>query len=189
MVSPRFARDRVHDTGSGAEVLRHIHLAPETKFAIDDTIALRTTWSLDATLTPRTGYAVFADTSIHDKYHQSLKGNPATGYRTTGFAPAVNYMYGHLVVERLGLRSLSVQHINVDTLVAVIAPVPDSLESYVARTPGWASDSIWTLLMRGATTQRIPVTNVMDRAALTNVRLPVSNALRAKAPCLCREDQ
>jgi uncharacterized protein YfaS (alpha-2-macroglobulin family) len=169
---------------SGAEVMRNIHLLPATPFSVNDTLAESATWTLDARLTPRVAYAIYADTAIRDIYHQSLRGNPAAGYRTTGYAPSINYPYGHLLVERIGMQSLSVQHINVDTLIVTIAPIPAALEPKVVSRFGWATDTVWTALMRNATTKRIAVHGDVDRAMLTNVHLPVPDARRANAPTL-----
>jgi alpha-2-macroglobulin len=169
---------------SGAEVMRHVHLIPDAPFTLRDTLGESTSWTLEARLAPRVGYAVVADTTIRDIFGQPLLGNPAAGVRTTGYPSSINHAYGHLLVERVGYRTLSVQHVNVDTLVAVIAGIPDSLEPRVLSRFGWANDSVWAALARTAATQRIPVRAPRDRAVLTNVHLPVPSARRAGDPLL-----
>ena len=168
----------------GAEVLRRVKLVPEAKFAVHDTASESTTWVLDARLKPHVTYAVVADTAIHDVFGQGLRGNPASAYATTGYEPAIVHPFGRLTVERTGFRTLSVQHVNVDTLIAVIAPVPDSLESAILTRFGWGDDSLWTSLARKGTTQRIPVRAAPERAMLTGIRLPVSDATHPGSPAL-----
>ncbi|HEY9227401.1 MAG TPA: MG2 domain-containing protein, partial [Gemmatimonadaceae bacterium] len=92
--------------------------------------------------------------------------------------------FGQLVVERTGLKTLSVQTVNVDTLIAVVAPIPDSLEPRVLQRFGWANDTTWTALVRNAPTQRIALRPDRDRIALTGVRLPAPDARQPGAPTL-----
>src|SRR5688572_18400992 len=168
----------------GAEVLRHVRLLPDAKFTVRDTVSESVTWTLEARLQPHVTYAVVADTALRDVFGQRLAGNPAVAFRTTGYEPSIVHPFGRLLVERTGFRTLSVQHVNVDTLVAVIAPVPDSAESKMLTRFGWSDDSVWTTLARRATTQRIPLRATADRAMLTAVRLPVPDASRPGSPAL-----
>jgi hypothetical protein len=166
----------------GAEVLRHVKLIPDAKFAVRDSSAESTTWMLEARLQPHVTYAVVADTAMRDVFGQRLAGNPAVAFRTTGYEPAIVHPFGRLLVERTGFRTLSVQHVNVDTLIATIAPVPDSAESKVLTRFGWGDDSVWASLARGATTQRLPLRATRDRAMLTGVRLPAPDAAQPGSP-------
>jgi hypothetical protein len=113
----------------GSDVLRNVRVTPDIKIVIRDTESVSTVWTIEGSYKPRTGYAVSLDTALRDVFGQGLVGNPAAGYRTTGVPPLINYEFGRLVVERQGFKTLSVQSVNVDTLVALVAPVPDSLES------------------------------------------------------------
>ena len=168
----------------GAVVLRRVRLLPEAKFEVRDTISESTTWVLNARLKPHVTYAVVADTAIHDVFGQGLRGNPASGFTTTGYEPAIVHPFGRLLVERTGFRTLSVQHVNIDTLIAVIAPVPDSIEAALLTRFGWGDDSLWTVLARSATTQRVAVKAAPERAMLTGIRLPVPDAARPGSPAL-----
>ncbi|MEO5813743.1 MAG: Ig-like domain-containing protein, partial [Gemmatimonadaceae bacterium] len=168
----------------GAEVVRRLHLLPQTKFTVRDTSAESTEWTLEATLKPRTGYAVVADTAMRDVFGQSLTGNPAAGMRTTGYTPSITHAFGRLLVERVGAHTLAVQHVNVDTLIATIVPVPDSLEARVLNKFAWGGDTLWNSLVRTANVVRIPVRNVLDRPTITGVRIPTLNAMRAGTPAL-----
>ena len=168
----------------GSDVLRNVRVIPEAKVLIRDTTSASTVWTLEANYKPRTGYAVVLDTAIRDVFGQRLLGNPASGYRTTGVAPFIDYAFGRLVVEREGFKTLSVQHVNVDTLVALIAPVPDSLEATVSSRFGWSNDSVWKKLLGGAKEQRIPVHSLQDRAIHTGVRIPAPDARRPGSPTL-----
>ena len=168
----------------GAEVLRRVKLVPEVAFTVRDTVSESMAWVLDARLKPHVTYAVVADTAIHDVFGQGLRGNPASAFTTTGYEPAIVHPFGRLTVERTGFRTLSVQHVNVDTLIAVIAPVPDSMESAILTRFGWGDDSLWTQLARRGTVQRIPVRAAPERAMLTGIRLPVPDAARPSSPAL-----
>ena len=169
---------------SGAEVLRRVKLVPDAAFTVRDTVSESMAWVLDARLKPHVTYAVVVDTAIHDVFGQGLRGNPAAAFTTTGYEPAIVHPFGRLTVERTGFRTLSVQHVNVDTLIAVISPVPDSLEAAVLTRFGWGDDSLWTQLARRGTVQRIPVRAAAERAMLTGVRLPVPDAARPDNPTL-----
>ncbi|MEP6621782.1 MAG: Ig-like domain-containing protein [bacterium] len=168
----------------GGDVLRRVHLLPETKFHVRDTTSESTTWMLEATLKPRVGYAVVVDTSLHDVFGQPLTGNPAGGFRTTGFSPGINYPFGRLLVERVGAHTLVVQHVNIDTLIATIAPVPDSLEARVLGRFGGSGDTVWNIISRNAIVKRIPVRAAKDRPMMTGVSIPTLNAMRVGTPAL-----
>ncbi len=72
---------------SGTEVLRRVHLLPDTKFTVSDSTIESMTWTLNAPLQLHTAYALVADTAMRDVFGQPLQGNPAAGCRTTGYAP------------------------------------------------------------------------------------------------------
>jgi uncharacterized protein YfaS (alpha-2-macroglobulin family) len=156
----------------GSEVLRKVRLYPETKFTVRDTTNEATYWTLDARLSPRVSYAIVADTSLRDVFGQPLRGNPALGYRTTGYSPSVTYAFGRQTVERNGFRTLAVQHVNVDTLVARIAAVPDSLESRVLASV-WGNAELYNSLMASAATVMVPVHANADKPGITGLALPV----------------
>jgi hypothetical protein len=168
----------------GADVLRRVRLIPAAPFTVHDTASESTTWALEGKLTPHVHYAIVADTALRDVFGQPLRGNPALAYRTTGYAPEVTHPYGRLLVERVGFRTLAVQHVNVDTLVATLAPVPQPMEARALHRFGWGDDSVWTQLLRGAVTQRLPVRAAPDRPAVTGVRLPTFEPGRVGAPAL-----
>ncbi|HUF27256.1 MAG TPA: MG2 domain-containing protein [Gemmatimonadaceae bacterium] len=168
----------------GAEVLRRVRILPAGEFTVRDTLSESVTWTLETSLEPHVGYAVVADTAMRDAFGQPLRGNPARGYRTTGFAPSINHPFGRLLVERTGFRTLGVQHVNIDTLLAIVAPVPDSLEARILSRFGWGDDELWSTLLRGASVQRLPVRAARDRPTLTGVRLPAPDATRAHTPAL-----
>jgi uncharacterized protein YfaS (alpha-2-macroglobulin family) len=164
----------------GSEVAKRLRLIPQTPFRVRDTVSALTYWTLDAKLKPRVSYAVVADTALRDVYGQPLRGNPAAGYTTTGFTPTIVHPIGHELVERVGgYRTLAVEHVNVDTLVATIAPVPDSLVPKILNRYGWRNDSLWSQLQRGATVQRLPVrAGLRDQPLITGIPLPTIDAAR-----------
>jgi alpha-2-macroglobulin len=168
----------------GAEVQRRLKILPEVKFVVRDTLSESTVWTLEGALRLRSRYAVVADTALRDVFGQSLRGNPAVGIETTGYQPALVYAYGRQTVERVGFRTLAVQHVNVDTLVTSIAPVPVAKEADALGLSSDRNDSLHAALFRGATVQRLAVRNVVDRPMITGVRLPAQNAMRPETPTL-----
>jgi uncharacterized protein YfaS (alpha-2-macroglobulin family) len=178
----------------GADVVRRLRLQPAAAFTVSDTSAERSNWVLDVALSPRRGYAVVADTGLRDVFGQRLgcppgpscdPGSPrAVAFFTPGYSPTVDYTYGRLVVEREGYRTLAVRHINVDTLVAMIAPVPDSLAAVFLARSEWGWDDIWPRVSRQAVTRKFPVRNEEDRARIYGIPLPLHNAQRPGSPTL-----
>jgi uncharacterized protein YfaS (alpha-2-macroglobulin family) len=169
----------------GSEVLRRVSLLPAAEFSISDTTEETDTWYLEAELKPRTGYAVVADTAMRDIFGQRLTGNPAAGFRTTGFAPLVDHDYGRMTVERVGFHTLAVKHVNVDTLVVTIAPVPDAFIPAMLQYNRWnRDDSSLAQVLKGAVTTRVPVNSERDRVRIYGARLPVYNLARPGAPLL-----
>ncbi|MGH7719963.1 MAG: Ig-like domain-containing protein, partial [Gemmatimonadaceae bacterium] len=171
----------------GTEVLRHVRILPGVPFTVRDSLAESDTWMLDAPLRPRTTYAVVADTALRDVFGQKLQGNPASGVRTTGYAPSVSYPYGRMLVERKGFGTLAVQHVNVDTLVATIAPVPDSLESLFLRRSEWSWGDLWKAVAPRGSTRRIAVRAGPDQVTITGITLdtpPSAASSSGRAPTL-----
>ncbi len=168
----------------GASVLRHVKTEPGLSFGVSDTSQESATWILEAALKPRTEYRVVVDTTVTDVFGQRFTGNGVATFTTTGYAPAVEYAYGRMLIERTGFRTLAVRHVNVDTLVVTLAPVPDSLEGVVLRSYGWNFEELWAKLAPGATTRKVPVKGDADRPMVTGVRLPAYNAARPANPTL-----
>lgn len=160
----------------GAAVARHVRLIPETPFQVHDTSEVSTTWTLDGALRPRTAYAAVADSGLRDVFGQRLTGNPAASVRTTGFARTASYPQGRILVERVGFRTLAVEHVNADTLVVDVAPVPDSLEATFLSRSAWGLGDLWTRVSGAATTSRLATRAGEDKASVTGVRMPVVDA-------------
>jgi hypothetical protein len=169
----------------GAEVERAIRLLPAVPFAVSDTSDESAAWYLEATLAPHTSYALVADSSLRDVFGQRLTGNPAVGFRTTGFAPLVEHEYGRLTVERAGFRTLAVKYVNVDTLVTVVAPVPEALIPAILKYNRWnRDDSALAVVLRGGVTKRLPVRGPKDKVRIYGVPLPGYTANRPNTPLL-----
>lgn len=168
----------------GAEVLRHLSLRPSADFRVGDTSDVRAEWALEATLAPRTGYAVVAAPALRDDFGQKLAGNPVVTTRTTGFAPAVNYPSGRAVVERKGARTFGLSCVNVDTLEVLTAPVPDSLEAMFLARSEWSWNELWPALLGGATRTRVAVSGARDRVGLYGLKLPAPVSSRSGTPTL-----
>ena len=166
----------------GSEVARYIRVIPAATLTVRDTADVRAEWVLDAELRPRTTYALVADTAIRDAFGQRLTGNTAHAFRSTGYSPSVSYAFGRAVVERVGLRTLGVTYINVDTLDVTVAPVPDSLIPAFMGSQ-WSWGDRMTALLATAPHQRIAVRSERDKARVYGVRLPVPEARRG-APTL-----
>jgi hypothetical protein len=178
----------------GSDVLRWVRLQPATPFTVSDTLEERAGWTLDVELGPRKGYAVVADTGLRDIFGQRLGCAPgprcdanvpkAVAFFTPGYPPTVDYTYGKLVVEREGYRTLAVRHVNVDTLIALIAPVPDSLAAAFLARSEWGWDDLWPRVSDNAVTRKYPVQNQPDHARIYGVPLPLHNAQRPGSPTL-----
>jgi uncharacterized protein YfaS (alpha-2-macroglobulin family) len=168
----------------GSQVLKNVSLRPMVEFRVSDTADVRTSWALEAPLKARTGYVVIADTALRDDFGQRLVGNPVATTKSTGFAPAINYPSGRSVVERRGARTFGLSFVNVDTLEAVLAPVPDSLESQFLARNEWSWDELWPSLSSGATRQRIVVSGDRDRVRLYGLKMPAPAYAHAGVPTL-----
>ena len=168
----------------GAEVLRRLTIAPKVDFTIADTADESETWTVNATLTPRTGYLVTLDSSLTDSFGQRLTGYPVMAFGTTGYRPSVSYVQGRTMVERMGRRTLGITYVNVDTLEVLTVPVPDSLEGrFLSRSwYGWGDD--WSALADKATRRRIPLGAARDRVSLYGLELPAPDASKPGAPTL-----
>jgi Large extracellular alpha-helical protein len=169
---------------TGAEVARSIRIFPSVRFTVRDTITESARWVLQATLAPHTTYAVVADTSIRDVFAQRIAGNPAAGFRTTGYEPSIGYDYGRITVEKSGFGTLAVRHVNVDTLVVTVAPVPDSLEGLFLRRSQWNLGDLWKQVRSGAKVSRIAVRAGADVPAVTGIRLPALTTGSPRHPAL-----
>ena len=168
----------------GADLLRGLHFLPKTPFSVNDTTDEMATWILDASLKPRTGYAVVVDTTVlRDVFGQKLTGNPVKAFGTTGYDPAVTYDYGMMLVERNGYRTFPIRHVNVDTVQVTTAAVPESLEALVLSAPPWNLGDIWQRLAPGAEHRAMAVESRRDVPLVSVVRAPVY-AARPGAPAL-----
>jgi uncharacterized protein YfaS (alpha-2-macroglobulin family) len=157
---------------TGADVLRHVRLAPGRPFTVRDTARSSDTWVLEGRLEPRRDYAITVDAGLRDVFGQRLAGAVNAAFATPGVPPSVVYPYGKMIVERRGFGTLAVQHVNVDTLEVTVAAVPERMEArFLAR--GWGWDDAWKALEPGATRLKIPVRSRQDASAVTGVRLPV----------------
>ncbi len=124
----------------GAELLRHVRLGPNVPFTVGDTSRASAVWPLLATLEPHHTYSVLVDGGLVDVFGQRLGTPVFRSWTTSGYAPAVNYEYGSMLVEREGLGTLAVQHVNADTLVVSRIAVPDSLEpAFLSQRWGWGA--------------------------------------------------
>jgi len=159
----------------GSQVRRHVTLFPTTPYTMSDTALEATEWQLDARLSPRATYAVMADTALRDVFGQRVTGNPAAGFRTPGVEPTVDYAYGRLLVERTGFRTFAIQHVNVDTLVAYVAPVSDTMRSELLVASPWSLTGLWSRVSPHAVVRRIPVPHVPDKGFVTLLHLPAGD--------------
>jgi uncharacterized protein YfaS (alpha-2-macroglobulin family) len=177
----------------GSEVMRRITVVPSVPYSVADTTNVSDTWYLETQLQPHIAYAVIADTGIRDDFGQRLTGNNASGFRTTGFAPLVEYEYGRMTVERAGFATLAVKHVNVDTLTVEIAPVPDALVPGVLQYSRWNSDdSSLAQVLKKVVTRKVAVPGARDRVRIYGVKLPTSDlsllqVVRVTSPALSDE--
>lgn len=156
----------------GSEVARNVRILPSTPFTVSTAGTESAHWALQATLRPHTTYAVVVDTAMRDVFGQRLSGNPAAGFRTTGYQPSIEYEYGRITVEKSGFGTLPVRHVNVDTLVVTVAPVPDSLEGLFLRRSQWNLGDLWKRVQGDARVSRIAVRAGKDSPVVTGIKLP-----------------
>ncbi|MEP6572188.1 MAG: Ig-like domain-containing protein [Gemmatimonadota bacterium] len=170
----------------GTEVLRAARILPSASYTISDSTEESSSWYLETELKANTAYAVVLDPSIKDIFGQHLEGNPAGGFRTSGYAPLVEHAYGRMTVERNAYRTLAVKYVNVDTLDVMIAPVPDALLPKLLQWNRWSGDDDTTIakIVAGGTHQRVAVIGEKDRVKIYGVRLPLYNAQRPGSPLL-----
>ena len=168
----------------GAVVQRSVTLLPGVPFIVRDTASISTAWTLEAALDPNKAYVVVVDTSARDAFGQRLQGNPAILVRSTGYEPSLSYPFGRQLVERKGFRTLAVQHVNVDTMVASIAPIPDSLEARFLARYAWSVGELWADVEPLAQRRRVATASTPDRPAVTGLVLPAADASRRGAPTL-----
>ena len=155
----------------GADVLRHVRIAPDVPFTVEDTSGVGAVWTLHAELRPREHYAVVVDTALTDVFGQRMQSVGVRAIVTTGYPPRVSYEFGRLLVERHGFRTLAVQHVNVDTLEVTAIPVPDTMEAaFLGQSWGWWEP--WSALESLAVRWSIPVTGGGDVRRFTGVALP-----------------
>jgi alpha-2-macroglobulin len=159
---------------SGAEVQRHVRIAPDLEYTVRDTTEESPRWELTARLAPRSYYAVHIESGMRDIFGQQIGGTMTRATRTTGYMPTVAYDFGRLLVERNGLRTLPVQHVNVDTLTVTTVAIPDSLEGeFLARNWNW--EEPWAALLQTADRRRVGVQSGIDDRRVSGLQLPLSS--------------
>jgi hypothetical protein len=177
----------------GAELMKRISVAPAVPFSISDTSDAADTWYLETELKPHVAYAVIADTGLRDIFGQKIQGNNASGFRTTGFAPLVDYEYGRMTVERVGFATLAVKHVNVDTLVIETASVPDAMLPGILQYNRWNNDdSSLAQVMKKVVVKKVAVPGTRDRVRIYGVKLPATDlsllqVVRVTSPTLSEE--
>ncbi len=162
----------------GADIERHVTVAPAVSFTVADTSAESHEWYLQAELRPRRDYAVIVDPEIRDVYGQRLLGDRVSGLKTTGYGPTLAYAQGRWLVERRGPRTLSAQHINLDSLELIVARIPNSLEARFLSERWWAWRQLWDSVAHRAARRMIQLTGEEDEGYVTGLRLPAMDARR-----------
>ncbi len=153
----------------GADVLRHVRVGPDVRFTVSDTSRADAVWALLATLTPHRSYSVRVDAGLVDVFGQSLPAPVSQSVTTTGYAPAVSYEYGSMLVERDGLGTLAVQHVNADTLVVSAIAVPDSLEpAFLSQRWGWGGP--WSEARALIREDTLTVSGAQDQRMFSGIR-------------------
>jgi uncharacterized protein YfaS (alpha-2-macroglobulin family) len=168
----------------GSEVLRAVRLSTTTPYTLEDTTAEQSYWVLSAGLKARSRYTVTVDSSLRDVFGQRLGVTQILPFTTTGYAPSLSYPTGAMLVERLGYRTIAVKHVNADTLLVSVAPVPQSVEARILAAPQWNLADAWKEVAAGATTRVVPVSGPLDAPLVSAVKMPAYNAARPDAPTL-----
>lgn len=159
----------------GAEVLRHVRMAPALKFEINDTSEVSDVWTLDVKLTPRQSWAVVVDSMLTDIFGQRLGKTAVKAFATTSFTPRVVYDFGKMLVERNGMRTIAAQVVNVDTLIVTTIAVPESAEaSFLSQT--WRWNEPFEALRKLAVDRRIGLKPELDKPFVAGIKLPANDA-------------
>jgi len=160
---------------SGAQVQRHVRIAPNIPFTVRDTLAESAQWILQATLKPRQYYSVVVAPELTDVFGQKLGAQAVKPFTTTGYAPSVTYEFGKLLIERNGFRTLAVQGVNIDTLLVTSIAVPDTAEAeFLATDWNWAE--LFKAYQSHITTRKLPITGSADTPFLAGVPFPAVDA-------------
>jgi uncharacterized protein YfaS (alpha-2-macroglobulin family) len=162
----------------GTEILEHVTVAPGLEFNVSDSTWESAEWSLEADVKPRSSYAVIVDPAITDAFGQSFQGRTVAAFSTTGYSPTLRYAQGRWLVERHGPRTFAVQHINIDTMEAIVARVPDSLEARFLSASWWQWGNLWEQVKPNAARRTIALSEEEDEAYVSGVRLPAMDARR-----------
>ncbi|MEO7363691.1 MAG: MG2 domain-containing protein, partial [Gemmatimonadaceae bacterium] len=169
---------------SGVDLAKVLRVSPAVNFSFD-TSDTRTDWELDATLKPRVTYAVFmATTALRDAFGQTLTGNPAASFRTTGYEPDIQQPYGRLMIERGAFRTLAVRTMNIDTLLVETLAVPASLEPVIVNQGSWQWREAWDSLPQLRTIRKIAVKKAVDQGRIVSIPMPVADATQRNATTL-----
>ena len=115
--------------------------------------------------------------SVSQATQSQRRRPPALPRRST--IPPADPWWSATARARFGLS-----FVNVDTLEALFAPVPDSLEPQLLARSEWSWDELWPSLLKGATRQRIGVSGDRDRVRLYGLKLPTPIYTRTGVPTL-----
>ena len=137
------------------QVQRYVRVIPEgggapLPFRVDFSANASMNWRLPVVLTPRTTYDVVVDTALRDAIGRRLTGRRRLWFQSVAVTPSVSYSGGHIVAPAGDSAALSVQHVNVDSLLVTVRPVPDSLAARAYPRYGWERDSVLLTLTAGS---------------------------------------
>ena len=157
-----------------ARVLK-VSPAPAVPFSFD-TAETHADWRLDAKLKPRVTYAVFVAPTLRDEFNQTITGNPATSFRTTGYEPDIQAPFGRLMIERGAYRTLAVRTMNIDTIIVETLAIPASLEPVILSKGSYEWRSTWDSLPKLRKIRRIAIKRDPDKGRIVSIPIVPGDA-------------
>ena len=128
-------------------------------------------------LVPRTNYTVTIDSAVRDKHGRRVTGPLQFTVRSRDRAPGVKQQNGLAIVPRdpAGVPVVSVRVVNVDTIVMLVRPIPDSLMAPLLATDDYMRLTLLSRLepaLKDSIRVTIPVNASFNAETTLVVRLP-----------------
>ncbi|MDP1892004.1 MAG: alpha-2-macroglobulin family protein, partial [Gemmatimonadaceae bacterium] len=122
-------------------LLAGVRFEPAAAFSPEAPDEAMSHWTVAAKLTPRSTYRVFVDSSLRDIYGRRLTGGFVATLTVGDREPNVGYHAGLMLLPTRPVPTLRVRHVNVDSVMLRLMPVPEhDRASQLRYGPWWASD-------------------------------------------------
>jgi uncharacterized protein YfaS (alpha-2-macroglobulin family) len=120
-----------------------VHFYPPTAFSPRAPASATTSWPVPATLAPHSTYRVTIDSTLHDIYGRKMTFGFDTTFTTTERIPDFGYATGLVFTRGDSAPAIRVRHLNVDSIVLLLMPVPESQRvRALLRSPRWYDEHL-----------------------------------------------